>query len=117
MPQSSYAAMAERPTKCVRVPRLERSAAAADHGAMRPGASAANDCPRATPARESTYARALHLACVILGGVAQLAAHLEATEAAVRSWIEGIDEPPSSAFLAAVEVLLLDAEKRSGLAS
>ena len=39
------------------------------------------------------------------------------SEATVRSWIEGIDEPPESAFLAAVEILLLHAEEGSGTAS
>jgi DNA-binding transcriptional regulator YdaS (Cro superfamily) len=59
----------------------------------------------------------LHRACLVLGGAAQLAAQLGASEAAVRSWIEGIDEPPESAFLAAVEILLLNAEERNGTAS
>jgi hypothetical protein len=84
---------------------------------MRTAASRATDCPSAAPARRTIYARALHRACLVLGGVAQLAAHLRASEAAVRSWIEGIDEPPESAFLAAVEILLLNAEERNGTAS
>ena len=84
---------------------------------MRTGASRAADCPTAAPARRTVHARALHRACLVLGGVAQLAAQLGASEAAVRSWIQGIDEPPESAFLAAVEILLLNAEERNGTAS
>jgi hypothetical protein len=84
---------------------------------MRTGASAATDCPIAAPSRRMVHARAMHRACVVVGGVAALAAKLEASEAAVRSWIEGIDEPPESAFLGAVEILLLHAEEGGGTAS
>lgn len=80
---------------------------------MRASARPADDCPPARPGRRTTHARTLHLACVLLGGVPQLAAHLAATEAAVRGWIEGRDEPPQAVFLAAVDLILLDAEKRS----
>lgn len=84
---------------------------------MRTGATAAVDCPTATPSRRTIYARALHRACLIVGGIAPLAAQLKASEAAVRSWMEGIDAPPESAFLAAVEILLLHAEEGRGTAS
>ena len=69
------------------------------------------DCPAAPPARETTYARALHRACLILGGVEQLSRHLGVSEAAVRSWLEGRDDPPQMVFLAAVEIVLLHLEK------
>jgi len=84
---------------------------------MRTGASRAADCPTAAPSRRTVYARAFHRACLVLGGVPQLAAQLSAPEAAVRSWIEGIEEPPEASFLAAVEILLLDAQERHGTAS
>ena len=84
---------------------------------MRAGAYPADDCPSARPGRRTTHARTLHLACLVLGGVAELAAHLKTSEAAVRGWIEGAEEPPAAAFLAAVDVILLDADRRSGLAS
>jgi hypothetical protein len=84
---------------------------------MRTGASPAVDCPNPAPSRRTIYARTFHRACLLLGGVAQLAAQLRASEAAVRSWVEGIDEPPEASFLAAVEVLLLNAEERHGPAS
>jgi hypothetical protein len=78
---------------------------------MRTGATASTDCPSAAPSRRTVAARALHRACLVVGGVAALAAQLKTSEAAVRSWIEGIDEPPESAFLAAVEILLLHVEE------
>lgn len=84
---------------------------------MRTGTSRAADCPNAAPARRTVHARTLHRACLVLGGVAQLAAQLRASEVAVRSWVEGIDEPPEATFLAAVEILLLNAEERDGTAS
>jgi hypothetical protein len=65
------------------------------------------DCPSPPPARETTYARALHRACLILGGVEQLSRHLGVSAAAVRAWLEGRDDPPQMVFLAAVEIVLL----------
>jgi hypothetical protein len=65
------------------------------------------DCPQPPPSRQSTYARALHRACLILGGVEELARHLGVSDAAMRSWLEGRDEPPQMVFLAAVEIVLL----------
>jgi hypothetical protein len=84
---------------------------------MRTGASATADCPLAPPARETTYARALHQACLVLGGVAQLAVHLQVSEYAVNTWLEGREEPPESVFLAAVEIILLAVERTPGSAS
>ena len=77
---------------------------------MRSATSAAIDCPLAREARSSTYARALHRACLIVGGVAPLAAQLGVEEAALRAWLNGDDDPPLDVFLAAVEVLLLDGQ-------
>ena len=75
---------------------------------MQPSAAAA-DCPLAKPSRQSTYARAMHRVCVIVGGVAQLAGHLKVSETAVRAWLNGVEEPPLDIFLASVEILLLHA--------
>ena len=69
------------------------------------------DCPAASPARQTTYARALHRACLILGGAPQLASHLGVSEPALRGWLEGRDDPPQMVFLAAVEIVLLHLEK------
>lgn len=78
---------------------------------MRTAASPKPDCPSAPPSRRSVAVRTIHRACVILGGVAQLALHLGVDEPAVRNWLEGESEPPESAFLAAVEILLLDVQE------
>jgi DNA-binding transcriptional regulator YiaG len=84
---------------------------------MRTGASATANCPLAPPARETTHVRALHRACLVLGGLAQLAAHLQVSEYAVNAWLEGREEPPETVFLAAVEIILLAAERTPGSAS
>lgn len=84
---------------------------------MRTAASPKPDCPTAPPSRRSISVRAVHRACVLIGGAAQLAAQLEVPEAVVRYWLEGEVEPPESAFLAAVEIVLLSAEESGGKAS
>jgi len=75
------------------------------------GASIAADCPFAPSERSSVYSRALHRACLVLGGVRELADHLQASESAVQAWLRGEEEPPLQAFLATVEILLLDVER------
>ena len=69
------------------------------------------DCPAALPFRQTTYARTLHRACLILGGVPQLASHLGVPEASLRNWLEGREHPPQMVFLAAVETVLLHIDK------
>jgi DNA-binding transcriptional regulator YiaG len=69
------------------------------------------DCPAAPPSRQTTHARALHRACLILGGVRQLANHLGVSEATLNAWLEGREHPPQMVFLAAVEIVLLHLEK------
>jgi hypothetical protein len=69
-----------------------------------PGAA---DCPIAPAARKSTSARALHRACLVLGGVQPLAGHLGVAEDRLVAWLQGTEEPPFEVFLAAVEVILL----------
>jgi hypothetical protein len=83
---------------------------------VRQSAASATDCPLAPPEHASVHARALHRACLILGGVQQLADHLKASVADVSRWLKGQDAMPEWAFLAAVEVILLNASG-SGLAS
>ena len=65
------------------------------------------DCPKPPPARQNTYARALHRACLVLGGVDQLCRHIGVSEASLRAWLEGREDPPQMVFLAAVEIVLL----------
>lgn len=71
------------------------------------GASAKVDCPLPPPSRQTTYARTLHRACLILGGVAPLAKHFGVSETALRKWLEAQEEPPQMVFLAAIEIILL----------
>jgi hypothetical protein len=71
------------------------------------------DCPAPPPARETTHARVLHRACLILGGAPELASHLGVSEAALRGWLEGRDDPPQMVFLAAVEIVLLHLDRSS----
>jgi hypothetical protein len=68
-------------------------------------------CPTAPPSRKSTYAKALHRACIAIGGVDKFAARLNVSEGALRSWMEGREDPPDEVFLAAVEILLLHLEQ------
>lgn len=83
---------------------------------MRSSASAAADCPLAPPSRKTTYVRALHRACLIVGGLLPLAKHLEVSDVHLQDWLRGQEDPPQRVFVAAVEIILLDAE-RSGTAS
>jgi len=89
------------------------SALAVTHG-LRTSRIVMPDCPLAPPSRRTTYVRALHRACMIVGGVAQLAALLKVTEPLLRTWLEGVEVPSESAFLAAVESILLDASTGRG---
>lgn len=68
------------------------------------------DCPVAPPSRSTVFARTLHRACQVLGGMAQLAVHLRVLEDDLHRWMEAIEEPPLEVFLAAVDVVLLHAD-------
>lgn len=107
----SDVALGKTSTRRHGLPRLERPAAPGDDPGMRASASRKPaQCPIAPPHRQTTYARAMHSACLILGGVPQLAEHLGVPAALVRDWLEGDVEPPHAMFLAAVEVIILHLE-------
>jgi hypothetical protein len=75
---------------------------------MRQSSARAPDCPLAPPEHASVHSRALHRACLILGGIVQLAKHLGVPESDLRSWMTGNSgPPPEPVFLRAVEVLIL----------
>ncbi|HTM59851.1 MAG TPA: hypothetical protein VL199_05775 [Burkholderiales bacterium] len=74
-------------------------------------ATAKVECPTAPPSRETTQARTLHRACLILGGAAQLAAHLGVPEPTLQAWLEGREDVPQMVFLAAVEIVLLHVDQ------
>lgn len=76
---------------------------------MRDNTAAARNCPLAPPRTATVYARTLHRACLVLGGLQQLAQHLEVPEESVRRWLLGEQEPPERVFLASVEIILLHA--------
>lgn len=67
---------------------------------------AKDECPMAPPPRVTVYTRVLHRACQILGGVAQLAAHLRVSAVLLHRWLEGDDVPPANVFLVAVDLVL-----------
>ena len=72
------------------------------------------DCPRPKPSDSTVYARTLHRACLVLGGVTQLARHLHVSESEVSGWLKADGQPPLKAFLSAVEIVLLHAEEAGG---
>lgn len=65
----------------------------------------------APKAEVTTYARALHRACLIAGGIHRLADQLKVGEGELRHWMLGRSEPPHEVFLAAVEMILLYSEQ------
>ena len=69
--------------------------------------AATHDCPPAPPQYASVYARALHAACVVVGGVDRIAAVLQVSTDDVKRWISGEEDPPEKPFLQAVELILL----------
>lgn len=76
----------------------------------------ATDCGGAPASRATVYSRTLERACEILGGVRQLAEHLRVDRDELASWIDARGEPPLPVFLAAVDVVLLHAERSGGSA-
>lgn len=67
----------------------------------------APNCPLAPPEHASVQSRAMHRACLILGGMEQLSRHLDVPADAVRRWLKGDEIPPEPVLLACVEVILL----------
>jgi hypothetical protein len=71
-------------------------------------------CPPLSKTRVTIYARTLHRACEVLGGMDALSRHLNVPPAALERWIGGAEPPPLDVFLAAVDVVLLGAEPGAG---
>ena len=76
---------------------------------MRDLGAAAQDCPLAPPGHASVQARALHRACIIVGGAAPLAAQLDTALPDIERWLVGEEPVPERVFLQAVEIVLLHA--------
>jgi hypothetical protein len=84
---------------------------------MRDLSSAARDCPLAPPEHASVYARTLHRACLVIGGIQPLAKRLEVPETDLQRWLRGEERPPEHVFLTAVEIVLLHAGGSAGPAN
>jgi hypothetical protein len=69
--------------------------------------SAAHGCPVAPAAYNTVQVRALHRACLIVGGVEALARRLDVAAALLEGWMRGDGEPPELLFREAVEIILL----------
>ncbi len=76
---------------------------------MRDQSAAARECPLAPPGHASVQSRALHRACLIVGGAEALAKQLEVSTAHIEGWLRGEEAVPERVFLHAVEVVLLHA--------
>lgn len=70
----------------------------------------ANDCPLAPARTAGIQARALHRACLIIGGIDLLARHLDVAAHDLRGWLAGQAPTPEPVFHACIEILLLHAE-------
>ena len=69
----------------------------------------ARQCPDAPPARSTVQARALHRACLIVGGSQVLAQRLDLPAMLLERWMRGEAPPPEHVFHEAVEIILLHA--------
>ena len=74
------------------------------------------DCPPLSKTRVTVYARTLHRACEVLGGLDALSRQLNVPAAALTRWIGGLEQPPLDKFLAAVDIVLLAADPGGGRA-
>jgi hypothetical protein len=74
------------------------------------------ECPPLSQSRVTVYARTLHRACEIVGGLDALSRQLAVPAPALTRWIAGIEQPPIDKFLAAVDIVLLAAEPGRGTA-
>ena len=74
----------------------------------------ATACGGAPPSRATVYSRTLQRACEILGGPQALAQHLKVKAGDLVRWIDGQTLPPMDVFLAAVDLVLLHAQRSRG---
>jgi hypothetical protein len=72
------------------------------------------DCPALPSSEVTVYARTLHRACEVLGGMEPLSRQLGVSPSVLTLWIEGRQDPPLHVFLAAVDIVLLAAERGGG---
>ena len=74
------------------------------------------NCPPLPQSRVTVYARTLHRACEVVGGLDALSRQLNVPGPALARWIGGLEQPPTDKFLAAVDIVLLAAEPGRGSA-
>jgi hypothetical protein len=74
---------------------------------MRDLSAAARNCPLAPPQHASVHSRAMHRACLIVGGADKLAERLKVGTPQIQRWLLAEEMPPEAAFLACVEIILL----------
>ena len=74
------------------------------------------DCPPLSKTRVTVYARTLHRACEVVGGLEPLSRHLHVPGPTLARWIGGLEQPPLDKFLEAVDIVLLGAEPGQGTA-
>lgn len=72
------------------------------------------DCPALPSSKVTVYARTLHRACEVLGGMQPLSRQLGISSSVLALWITGKEDPPLPVFLAAVDIVLLAAEREGG---
>ena len=63
------------------------------------------ECPFAPPEHASVYAKSLHRACLILGGMDALARQLQVPREVLERWIRGEGEPTQRVFHESVEII------------
>ena len=76
----------------------------------------ATEYPPASSSRGTVYSRTLQRACEVLGGPEKLAQQLRLPASKLAPWLNGSEEPPLEVFLAAVDIVLLGAERSRGSA-
>jgi len=69
-------------------------------------AAASDNCPQPSANRRSIYTRTLHRACENAGNASELARMLQVSLSSRVRLMEGFEEPPHDAFLAAVDIAL-----------
>lgn len=76
----------------------------------------ASECGGAPPSRANVYSRTLQRACEIVGGPKALAQQLRVKQFDLERWIDAQALPPMDVFLAAVDLVLLHADRSRGRA-
>ena len=72
------------------------------------------ELPPLSKSRVTVYARTLHRACEVLGGLDALSRHLNVPGPTLARWIGGLEQPPLDVFLKAVDIVLLAAAPGEG---